>query len=243
MTRPRFRVGAARAAALGGLVLLALGDAALAAAPRVAVDEPVFDFGEAAAGASLSHVFTVRNDGDGELRITNVVSGCACATAVAEPVIAAGGTGTVRAVLDTTGIEGAVAKQIVLETNDPEVPRALLTLRVAIAGPVAVQPPALRWAAAAVPAVAGVTLAALDRDDLVVARLECALGAVRVSFRPAQASEALPQGRGRQWRIEAALDPKAPPGPISGVVRVVTNHPGAPIVVVPVTGFVRGAGD
>jgi hypothetical protein len=41
-------------------------------APRIAADEPVFDFGAIEATDSVEHVFTIRNVGDADLKVERV---------------------------------------------------------------------------------------------------------------------------------------------------------------------------
>jgi len=50
--------------------------------PRVALDEPVFDFGTVDRGARVDHTFRVPNRGGATLRIDHVKSSCGCTVAV-----------------------------------------------------------------------------------------------------------------------------------------------------------------
>src|SRR5690349_4196679 len=72
-----------------------------------------FDFGQARYGRVLSHTFTLRNDGKGDVTVDRVISACGCVSAVlpaigaAGPVvISPGGTAQLKVEVDTTRIPG-----------------------------------------------------------------------------------------------------------------------------------------
>lgn len=47
----------------------------LPAAPRVAIDQPVFAFAPVIAGQSVTHTFTIQNTGDADLTVPGVYAG------------------------------------------------------------------------------------------------------------------------------------------------------------------------
>jgi hypothetical protein len=59
------------------------------------------------------------------------------------------------------------------------------------------------------------------------------------TFRPAKEEEREALGRGKQWVVEATLASEPPTGPLTGDVRISTNHPRKPVLDVPVAGYVR----
>ncbi len=213
-------------ALLVGLPPAVRADAKPVPQPRMVIVEPVFDAGEVAPGASVAHDFEIRNEGDATLLVSDVVAGCACTTFTLDKEIAPGATGGVRAVLDTSGMTGPMAKQISIYTNDPQAAKSVLTLRVTVTGHLELRPEGLHLEGVRhdAPAVVGATLWAVDQPDLQVLRVESTDASIKVSFRPAMGSELAADGQGRQWRIEAALDPAAPLGPVAALARIYTNH-------------------
>ena len=70
--RRHFTLALVIAVAYGTLVL---------AAPLIAVDEPIYEFGEVLEGQFVTHVFTLTNSGDEPLEISQVRVTCGCTTA------------------------------------------------------------------------------------------------------------------------------------------------------------------
>jgi len=126
MDPDRLRIAAAIVLALG------LGGAPASGAeqaPRLVVDEPVFDFGTVERGATVDHTFRLPNRGDGELRIEHVKGSCGCTVAVLSArEIAPGGEGRVAVTLDTARLSGRTTKVVNLYSNDPERPVTELAL-------------------------------------------------------------------------------------------------------------------
>ncbi|MCB0352090.1 MAG: DUF1573 domain-containing protein [Bdellovibrionales bacterium] len=108
---------------------------------KIEIPEPVFDFGTVAQGAKVSHDFTIRNVGTGELLLQKIVASCGCtATSSSDQKIAPGAEATVSAVFDTDGFSGEKIKTVRLYTNDPRQVSYLLTLRGTIEPEVKVEP-------------------------------------------------------------------------------------------------------
>lgn len=118
--------------------LLLLGGAALTAAPlsfaqslapRVVIEAPVHDFGTVEEGASVEHVFRLRNDGTDWLRVDQVKGTCGCTVgAAAGTLVAPGQETTVLVTLDTRRLAGRTTKTVTVYTNDPVTPRLGLTV-------------------------------------------------------------------------------------------------------------------
>src|SRR5207302_11381425 len=88
--------------------------------PRLAIDQPVFDFGTVERGTRVDHTFGLVNRGDAELRIEHVKSSCSCTVAVlSERVVPPGGEARVAVALDTGRLAGRTTKTITVYTNDP----------------------------------------------------------------------------------------------------------------------------
>ena len=99
--------------------------------PRLVIDEPVFEGGEFRPGATLSHEFTLRNEGAAALEIEEVRTGCSCTVAAYDRIIAPGGQGRVRLTVEVyrewAGRD--LRRTVWLTTNDPEAAQVSLVVR------------------------------------------------------------------------------------------------------------------
>src|SRR5206468_1084561 len=87
--------------------------------PRIALDEPVFDFGTVDRGARVDHTFRVPNRSGATLRIDHVKSSCGCTVAVlSEREVPPGGEARVALSLDTARLAGRTTKTVNVYTND-----------------------------------------------------------------------------------------------------------------------------
>ena len=97
--------------------------------PKIAVDEPVFDFGAIKPTDKAEHVFKIKNAGTADLKIIKVQKTCGCtATVLAEDVVPPGGETEVKVTLTPKG-GPEISKRIIVETNDPEQPQFTLTMQ------------------------------------------------------------------------------------------------------------------
>ena len=109
------------------IAVVALG-ATLVAAPKIAVDKAVYDFGTVLEGVFVTHEFLLSNVGHEPLTITRVRVACGCTTtALSKTTLAPGESVELEASLDTSYYGGKISKSIYVESNDPENTR--LTLR------------------------------------------------------------------------------------------------------------------
>jgi hypothetical protein len=101
-------------------VLLFLSPGLAEPLPGIAVDQPVFDFGEVRRGDEVVHTFTFRNSGDAELLIDRVKSTCGCTgVLLTEKNIPPGAEGTIKATFRSGNFQGRVTKRILLYSNVP----------------------------------------------------------------------------------------------------------------------------
>jgi len=112
------------------LSLFAAG-AIVAAAPKIAVDEAILDFGEVREGDLVTHTFILSNAGDETLTITKINPWCGCTTipSVSKTELAPGETAKLEAVLDTVGLGTTINKSIAVYSNDPETPELILSMQ------------------------------------------------------------------------------------------------------------------
>jgi len=99
------------------------------AAPKIAVDQAVYDFGEVIAGIAVTHTFVLTNAGDAPLVITKVRTSCGCTTtALSKTTLEPGESVELTATFDTTHYSGKVGKSITVESNDPDTPKLVLLI-------------------------------------------------------------------------------------------------------------------
>jgi hypothetical protein len=97
--------------------------------PRIAVAQPVYDFGSVPQGPSISHSFTIKNVGQAELLIGQVQSTCGCTiAALAQKSLRPGQSTQVLATFDTRHERGKASRQIDVYSNDPRTPDLALTM-------------------------------------------------------------------------------------------------------------------
>jgi hypothetical protein len=85
---------------------------------QIASEQPVFDYGTVPQGTVVQHTFTVRNTGDGVLRIQSARAGCGCTTAiVSDPDLPPGGEARIEVKLNTRGRKGRFEQKIKVVTE------------------------------------------------------------------------------------------------------------------------------
>ena len=201
----------------------------------------MWDFGVVARGARVSHEFTLRNEGNEALQLREVRPDCGCTVASFDAAVPPGGEGKVRVELDTGGFSGAIAKELQVFTSDAANPVILLTLRAQVLSSLEAQPGYFHFRhTVGAPATASTQVVwSPDFDDLRVLGVTSPSPSVSVAFREAMDAERDPRGRGRQWMVVATLASTPPPGPITGDVRIETNHPRKKVLAVPIAGYVK----
>lgn len=139
MRRTGFSVNGALSAWVCFLILAPLMSAA--AAPRAVVPQKVHEFGAVSQGTKVEHDFVLRNEGDADLVIHNVVASCGCtASAPSSDKIAPGGEGTIKVSFDTSGFSGEKLKTVRVHTNDIDESSLVLTLRGTVEPDIIVEP-------------------------------------------------------------------------------------------------------
>ncbi len=210
--------------------------------PKAVVAEPIKDVGTVAKGDKATVDFIIRNDGDAVLEITNVQPACGCTVAEYDKTIAPGQTGKVHAVVDTATFSGPIAKGVSVFTNDPALPQIELTLQAKVEPFISVKPGYARYITVQGEPLEGnivQTLWSPDGTPMDVTSVDSPFPYLKVSFREATPEERLPDGKGKQWRVEMKLSNDAKVGPLTDYVTVHTTHPKQKVVQIPISGFVR----
>src|ERR1044072_3202196 len=98
--------------------------------PKLVIASLEHSFGKVKPGTPLTYTFTIKNQGDSNLEITNVAPSCGCTTSDFDKVIAPGKEGKVTLeVKKTDGYKGEVSKNATVTTNDPNHQTFQLVLR------------------------------------------------------------------------------------------------------------------
>lgn len=100
------------------------------AGPKLVIASLEHSFGKVKPGTPLTYTFTIKNQGDTNLEITNVAPSCGCTTSDFDKVIAPGKEGKVTLeVKKTDGYKGEITKNATVTTNDPDHQTFQLVLR------------------------------------------------------------------------------------------------------------------
>ena len=207
-------------------------------APKIVCDEPLFDFGEKNNTEFVEHSYQIRNTGTLSLEIRNVRASCGC-TAVkpSQDVVAPGSEASIMARLDLRGRNGFQQKSITDESNDPQTPNLILTLKGNAVEPLRAQPSSLFFGRIAstderrrtFEIISGqgpiqIVSTRTDNAALVVSPVESEAG-----------------GDGTIHRFQLILDSNLPEGNVSGTVFVKTDMPNQPEVSIPVAAYIAAA--
>lgn len=229
------------------ICVLALGVGALFAdraesnQPKAVAEEMVKDFRTVNKGKRLVHEFVIRNDGDATLEITEVKPSCGCTVAEHPSTIPPGGSGVIKAAVDTRNLKGGIAKSVRVYTSDPENPQINLVIKANVKSTIEVDPGYARFIAVyGEPQRNSVqTVWSDELADLRITKVESPYSFVGVSYRQVPEGEGDSGVSGNQWQIEVKLDQEAPVGPMADFIVVTTNHPKLQTLRIPISGFVR----
>lgn len=113
---------------------------------QLQVPEKSFNFGSVLQGKKVSHAFTVRNVGKGDLQILGTTPSCGCTVAsVSSPTLKAGESGTITVDFDTSGFSGPKTKTVEILTSDSPDSGTVVSLVGTVLPGVAVQPKVLEF--------------------------------------------------------------------------------------------------
>jgi Protein of unknown function (DUF1573) len=205
-------------------------------APRLLIDMPVHDFGTVEQGTRVEHAFKVRNGGSASLQISKVEGSCGCTAGVsADGIVPPGHETWVTVSLETSRIAGHTAKTVVIHSNDPTVPEAALSLTGTVVTDVVVNPDTLY--------LGRIRRGATVRREIIVKSgrpgtpyhvvdIQSEIPSVRAHVEPGTAPD--------EERVIIEVAPDLPLGRFTDELRVRTNSPRQPVLMIPVFGSVEG---
>ena len=99
--------------------------------PRILVSEEEWDFGKVTRGEKPTHIFIVKNGGEGDLIIDSLKESCDCIEAsISANRIKPGESAELKVSYDTTDYVGKDKKHLHIYSNDPQVPDKRINLYV-----------------------------------------------------------------------------------------------------------------
>ena len=101
--------------------------------PTISFSEEEWDFGKVKEDERPVHIFTIKNTGREELIISRVRSSCGCtATMLSSDNIQPGKSAELKVTFNPTGYNTLVKKDIYIESNDPQLPKAKITIAIEV---------------------------------------------------------------------------------------------------------------
>ena len=97
--------------------------------PRILVSEEEWDFGKVTRGEKPTHIFIVKNGGEGDLIIDRLKESCDCIeVSISATRIQPGESAELKVSYDTTDYVGKDEKHVHIYSNDPQVPDKRINL-------------------------------------------------------------------------------------------------------------------
>jgi Protein of unknown function (DUF1573)/HYDIN/CFA65/VesB-like, Ig-like domain len=215
------------------ILIIACWATAATASPRIAVEQPTFDFGTIQQGKRVEHLFSIRNKGDSPLIIKNVRPSCGCtAASVTSSVIPAGGRGGIKASFNSANFSGTVQKTVAVGSNDPTIPTSMLTLRGKVVQELQIEPRQMNLGRMKVDTTFRKNLVITNRGNRIV---KIASVSSSLSHVEARAERTLLKP-GESSTILVSISPRSGERLLSGYLRIVTDNPDKPQILVPVYG-------
>lgn len=109
--------------------------------PRVSLETDLLELGDLPNGVVAEREVAVANTGNAPLVVESVTTSCGCTSAVLEPMtLAPGERGNLRISFDSGAhgpdLRGELLRRVILTTNDPAQPEAIVELKANITDPV-----------------------------------------------------------------------------------------------------------
>jgi hypothetical protein len=99
--------------------------------PKLLVSEEKWDFGKVTRGEKPTHIFIVKNGGEGDLIIKGVKPSCVCIeVSISTNRLKPGESAELKVSYDTTDYVGKDEKHLHIYSNDPQVPDKWISLYV-----------------------------------------------------------------------------------------------------------------
>jgi len=208
-----------------------------ASGPALTCQQPVYEFGAKPTGESFQYVFLLQNRGSRDLEIAQVRSGCSCGKAeLSEKVIKPGGSVPVKVSVSLENLRGPVEQHFVVEAKDPALGFLLLKTKGLVESAFDVQPRAIDFGKVVqgTELEGGVVIEATGPGPFALQAVTCESPLCRVSQETVEA--------GRSYRVSVRTTGELPLGFWKTALKVRTDHPREPLIVVPVVARTEAGG-
>jgi len=202
-----------------------------AATPKLAVDQPTFNFGAVPQGKKVDHVFTFTNKGDAPLNIEQVRTSCGCTAAnIASRLIEPGKKGEIKVTFDSTNFAGSISKTVFIHSNDPQTPIFSLILQGSVSEEIAVTPRQLNLGTIKAGGTGEAIVTIDNRSDKPLA-----LKSVRTTNPKLSATLSKNLLKpGESGKVSVIATPGAEDRALNGYIFIATDHPAKPEISIPV---------
>jgi len=223
---------AAKETESGGLLIPAEGPYGKAVAT-----ETSFDFGVLERGDKGSHVFIIKNEGPGPLRVLEGKTSCGqCTFGSVVPKdedIPPGGTAQVEIKWEIKTLSQRFRQTADVHTTDPNAPKLTFAIEGYVDSPVHLTPDGV-WAfgdlSESTPTVADGLLFSTMLDDLKIEKAECSNPLVNVTWEPANPT-LLSEKHGKiGYQVKVAISPGTAVGPLRETVKLHTSARGGTVI-------------
>jgi len=219
-----------------------------APAPKVVVEQPVYDFGKLDVSAGGSHDFVLRNVGEGPLKLTLGGSTCRCTVGkLQHEEVPPGGTTKVTVNFRPAEQPGPYLQTVTLLTNDPHQPRVELKVTGTFVAALQFSPSELVFSniSAGEPAIGQVQLVCYLDEPVEIKGYyfsgQTTAEYFEVAWEPLKAEELKPFADARSGlRITVKVKAGLPPGPLQQILYFHTNLAAAPKVPLLIEGNISG---
>ncbi len=200
--------------------------------PSIEVPETAYDFGEAYEGEAIKHEFVVKNTGQGELEITQVRVGCSCTVVHFDRTIPPGGEGKVAVQVNLGNMEGKIQKTADVFSNDPVKSRVTLQISGEVRSFIEVLPSAMVFFQGMADQLKEETIELRSSPQTFhVKSVES-----NIDDKIGYKLETVEDGK----RYQLKVSNKVSMGDYHGFIKVVTDHPKKPEVLIRVNASVTG---
>lgn len=198
--------------------------------PKAATDETEFNFGTMAVGNEGEHVFTIRNDGEGDLQLKKGRSTCSCTVGelANDSKIAPGKSVEIKLNWKIKAMTETFRHSASVYTNDPERRELQFTVTGKVDEPYKLQPGT--WEAGELSAGNAVVKGALFSPieaDFKITKLSSRQGWATVESTPMTAEELKEYKAKSGYILTATITPTMPIGPFYEEVSLETTLPNA----------------
>lgn len=207
-----------------------------AQSPRLVVEESTYHFGDVQTGDVIEHVFTLNNQGDAPLHITDTRSSCGCTVAqLSSTSIEPGAQATLMARFNLAGRSGTQQSVITLTTDDPEQPTYQLSMKGQVSQPLTIRPNRIFYGQINSDTASDrvVEITYTEGNELEILSVEPTSEHLAVTFQNNVAE--------RRHTVTIRSVPPLPQGLLQETVRLKTSNPKWPTIELPVIAQVVGA--